>query len=110
MFPIMKEATKRATLRWIHIVFGIVPILGYVYSPFDQIPNYASLTRYGFVPVLLLSGYWMYAGMIFGIVGVALWLGAYQLSGYGAAVLSQLLLFIAWKVWQTTRQRVAAGV
>jgi len=25
----------------------------------------------------------MYAGVIFAIIGVALWLGAYQLSGYG---------------------------
>jgi len=36
--PIMKEATKRSIFRWIHIVFAI-PILGYIYSPFDQIPN-----------------------------------------------------------------------
>ncbi|HJT44752.1 MAG TPA: hypothetical protein VJ721_00640 [Chthoniobacterales bacterium] len=103
----MKEATKRSLLRWIHIVFGIVPILGYVYSPFDQIPSYASLTRYGFVPVLLLSGYWMYGGLIFAVIGVALWLGAYQLSGYGAAVVSQFALFIAWKIWRSVAARSA---
>jgi hypothetical protein len=38
----MKEAKKRLIFRWIHIVFAI-PILGYMYSPFDQIPNYAPL-------------------------------------------------------------------
>jgi len=37
----MKEATKRSILRWIHIVFSI-PILGYIYSPFEEIPKYAS--------------------------------------------------------------------
>jgi hypothetical protein len=42
---IMKEATKRSIFRWIHIVFAI-PIIGYIYSPFDQIPNYAPATRY----------------------------------------------------------------
>ena len=41
----MKEATKRSIFRWIHIVLAI-PIVGYIYSPFDQIPNYASVTRY----------------------------------------------------------------
>ena len=38
----MKDATKRSIVRRIHIVFAI-PILGYVYSPFEQIPNYAPL-------------------------------------------------------------------
>ena len=31
------------------------------------------------------SGFWMYAGIFFAIIGVALWLGAYYLSGYGAS-------------------------
>lgn len=39
---IMKEATERSIFRWIHIVFAI-PIIGYIYSPFEQIPNYAPL-------------------------------------------------------------------
>jgi len=43
-------------LRGIHIVFSI-PILGYVYSPFEQIPNYAPAARFVFVPVLVLSGF-----------------------------------------------------
>ena len=34
----MNQATIRAVFRWIHIVFAI-PIIGYVYSPFNQIPN-----------------------------------------------------------------------
>jgi hypothetical protein len=55
----MKEATKRSVVRWIHIIFGI-PILGYIYSPFEAIPNYAPATRFVFVPVIVLSGLWMW--------------------------------------------------
>jgi hypothetical protein len=60
---IMKEATKRLIFRWIHIVFSI-PILGYIYSAFDKIPNYAPATRYVFVPVMILSGLWMWKGHV----------------------------------------------
>jgi len=52
----MKDATKRSIIRWIHIVFAI-PIIGYIYSPFDQIPNYAPATRYVFVPALVLRDF-----------------------------------------------------
>lgn len=51
----------RTVFRWIHLVFAI-PILGYIYSPFDQIPNYAPAVRFVFVPVLALSGLWMWKG------------------------------------------------
>jgi hypothetical protein len=59
----MKEATKRSILRWIHIVFSI-PILGYIYSPFEEIPRYASRVRFVVVPVMLLSGFWMWKGHV----------------------------------------------
>ena len=36
----ISSATKRSILRWIHLIFTI-PILGYVYSPFEELPNYA---------------------------------------------------------------------
>jgi hypothetical protein len=57
------KATTRAVFRWIHLVFSI-PILGYIYSPFDRIPNYAPATRFVFVPVLVLSGLWMWKGHV----------------------------------------------
>ena len=57
----MKEATKRSILRWIHLVFAI-PIIGYVYSPFDKIPEYAAPTRFVFLPLLALTGLWMWKG------------------------------------------------
>jgi hypothetical protein len=57
----MSSAAKRRIFRWTHIVFSI-PILGYIYSPFEQIPNYAPATRFVFVPVLVVSGLWMWKG------------------------------------------------
>ncbi len=59
----LKDANKRWIFRTIHIVFSI-PIIGYIYSPFDQIPNYAFPTRFIFVPVLVLSGLWMWKGHV----------------------------------------------
>jgi hypothetical protein len=60
---IMKEATKRSILRWIHIVFSI-PILGYIYSPFEEIPKYAARVRFVVVPAMLLSGLWLWKGHV----------------------------------------------
>ena len=57
----MKPTTKRSILRWIHIVFS-VPIIGYIYSPFDKIPEYAAPTRFVFLPILVLTGLWMWKG------------------------------------------------
>ena len=51
----------RWIFRWIHIIFSI-PILGYIYSPFDKLPSYATKTRYVFVPIMILSGLWMWKG------------------------------------------------
>jgi hypothetical protein len=57
----MTQATKRSIVRWIHLVLGI-PIIGYVYSPFENIPEYAGPTRYVFLPLLILTGLWMWKG------------------------------------------------
>jgi hypothetical protein len=57
----MNDAAKRAILRSIHLVFSI-PILGYIYSPFEEIPHYARAVRYFFLPMLVLSGLWMWKG------------------------------------------------
>jgi hypothetical protein len=59
----MSQGTKRWIFRTIHIVFSI-PIAGYIYSPFEKIPNYAPATRFVFVPVLVLSGLWMWKGHV----------------------------------------------
>ena len=60
---IMKDATKRAIVRSIHLVFSI-PILGYIYSPFEELPKYAPRVRFVVVPVMLLSGLWMWKGHV----------------------------------------------
>ena len=57
----MTSATRRAILRWIHIVFAI-PIAGYVYSPFKELPNYAPVVRFVAVPMIVLTGLWMWKG------------------------------------------------
>jgi hypothetical protein len=100
----MSNATKRAILRSIHLIFAI-PIIGYVYSPFAELPNYAPVVRFVSIPVIIFSGFWMYAGVLFAIIGVALWLAAIYLSGYGAAILSQVALFVARKIWLVVRAR-----
>jgi len=59
----MKDTTKRSIVRCIHIVFSI-PILGYIYSPFEQLPTYAPRVRFVVVPLMLLSGLWMWKGHV----------------------------------------------
>jgi hypothetical protein len=59
----MKEATKRSIFRWIHIICGI-PMIGYIYDSPSDTPYYAPIVRYIFLPVLLLSGLWMWKGHV----------------------------------------------
>jgi hypothetical protein len=54
---------QRWIFRCIHLIVSI-PIIGYIYSPFDKIPQYAPLTRYVFVPIMVLSGLWMWKGHV----------------------------------------------
>src|SRR5205823_3790613 len=100
----ISNAAKRAILRCIHLILS-VPILGYIYGEPSEVQPYAGAVRFVFVPVIILSGFWMYAGVVFAIIGVAAWLGAYRLSGIGAAILSQVALFIARKTWLVIRAR-----
>lgn len=59
----IKKPASRTIFRWIHLILA-VPIIGYIYSPFDKIPQYAPPTRYVFVPVVILSGLWMWKGHV----------------------------------------------
>ena len=57
----MSNATQRLICRWIHIAFGL-PLIGFVYAnPADVLP-YRDMFRFVFMPVLLLSGVWMWRG------------------------------------------------
>ena len=60
---IMNRSITRSIFRWIHIIFSI-PILGYIYSPFDKIPQYAPAVRFVFLPIIVLSGLWMWKGHV----------------------------------------------
>jgi len=59
----MSQGITRTICRWVHLVLAI-PILGYIYSPFDKIPDYAFRTRFIFVPIMVLSGLWMWKGHV----------------------------------------------
>ncbi len=57
----IKLPQQRTILRWIHIVVSI-PIYGYIYSPFDKIPQYATPARFIFFPTMVLTGLLMWKG------------------------------------------------
>ncbi len=57
----MTAGLTRSIFRWIHVILAI-PILGYIYSPFDKIPQYAHPVRYVFFPLIALTGLWMWKG------------------------------------------------
>jgi hypothetical protein len=42
----------RSIYRWIHIIISI-PIYGYIYSPFEKLPQYAPPTRFIFFPLMV---------------------------------------------------------
>jgi hypothetical protein len=52
---------QRLILRWIHIILAI-PIYGYIYSPFEKLPQYARPTRFVFFPLMVLTGLLMWKG------------------------------------------------
>lgn len=59
----VKPGIPRWVFRWLHLIFAI-PIAGYVYSPFENLPSYAPLVRFFFLPVLVLTGLWMWKGHV----------------------------------------------
>ena len=59
----MGIAIKRWIPRLIHLIFSI-PIIGYVYSPFEQLPNYAPVVRFVAIPAIALTGLWMWKGHV----------------------------------------------
>ena len=57
----ISASTQRIIIRWIHLVLAI-PVIGYIYSPFEELPNYAPVTRYIALPVMVVTGLWMWKG------------------------------------------------
>ena len=59
----ISNAGQRSIFRGIHIILSI-PIVGYIYSPFENLPDYAAPTRYVFLPAMAVSGLWMWKGHV----------------------------------------------
>ena len=107
----MKPSTKRIILRIAHLV-SVIPVLGYVYQPVTEAAEYQRFTQLVFIPVAILTGYWMYMGVVWAIVGAASWVALTYLlgpqTGFGIALLVQIAIFVAKKVWPSTNKRAAA--
>ena len=57
----MKASTQRAVMRWLHIIASI-PIAGYIYGPVAQMPRAAFVVKAIIIPVVVLSGLWLWKG------------------------------------------------
>ena len=57
----LSASTQRAIVRWLHLILAI-PIIGYLYSPFENLPDYAPTVRFVAFPVILVTGLWMWKG------------------------------------------------
>lgn len=57
----MRAVSTRSLSRWFHILLSI-PLIGYIYGPVAEIPRAAFATKFVFVPLVVLSGIWMWKG------------------------------------------------
>lgn len=93
----MKPSTKRIILRVVHLV-AVIPVLGYVYQPVAEAAEYQRFTQMVFIPVAILTGYWMYMGFVWAILAAASWVGLTlalgPVTGFGVALLAQIVLFV----------------
>lgn len=46
-----------------HILFAL-PLFGYIYGPPSETLQYLPYFRYGYLPVVVLSGFWMWKGHV----------------------------------------------
>jgi hypothetical protein len=52
---IMKDSTKLAILRSIHIIFAL-PLIGFIYGPPSEVEQYRPYFRFLYFPVVAFSG------------------------------------------------------
>jgi putative flippase GtrA len=104
----MKASTKRVILRCVHLV-AVIPVLGYIYQPVAEAEQYQRFTQLVFIPVAILAGYWMYMGLVWAVLGAVAWVGLnYFLpsnTGFAAALLAQIVLFIVRYILRKTSKR-----
>jgi thiosulfate reductase cytochrome b subunit len=58
---IMKAATQRKIMRWLHIIASI-PLIGYIYGPVSKYPNAVFAIKWILLPLVVLTGLWMWKG------------------------------------------------
>jgi hypothetical protein len=108
----MKASAKRVILRCVHLV-AVIPVLGYIYQPVAEAEQYQRFTQLVFIPVAILAGYWMYMGLVWAVLGALSWVALnYFLptnTGFGIALLAQIVLFIVRKIWMSARKRPATA-
>jgi hypothetical protein len=104
----MKPSTKRTILRIVHLV-SVIPVLGYVYQPVTEAAEYQRFTQFTFIPVAILTGYWMYMGLVWGILGAGSWVALNYLvggnNGFGYALLGQIAIFVVRFIWKKTQAK-----
>lgn len=107
----MKPSTKRIILRIVHLV-AVIPVLGYIYQPVAEAAEYQQFTQLVFIPVAILTGYWMYMGLVWAVLGAASWVGlTYFLgpqTGFGIALLVQIAIFVGRYIWKKIQQKQTA--
>jgi hypothetical protein len=57
----MNAAVERKLLRWLDLILSI-PIIGYIYGPVAEIPQARMFTQVVAVPLLAISGAWLWQG------------------------------------------------
>jgi hypothetical protein len=105
----MKPSTKRIILRIVHLV-SVIPVLGYVYQPVAEAAEYQQFTQMVFIPLAILTGYWMYMGLVWAVLGAASWVALnYALgpqTGFGIALLVQIAIFFVRYILKRMQQRI----
>ena len=55
----MSSLQERIFIRTLHLVLSI-PIIGFIYGPVAHIPPAATFTRFVAVPLVVISGLWLW--------------------------------------------------
>lgn len=56
----MSDRRLRSILRWCHLTLGLV-LLIYLFSPYTGDPTVTMLVRLGVLPMLFVTGLWMWS-------------------------------------------------
>ena len=103
----MKASTKRLILRIVHLI-AVIPVLGYVYQPVAEAAEYQRFTQFVFIPLAILTGFWMYMGLAWAILGAGSWIALNYFvggnAGFGYALLAQIVLFVVRFIWKKVQR------